>query len=432
MSVLTLNILILAALLIFNGLLSASEMAIVSSRKARIQKLAAGGNHKALIVLELLESPTRFLSTVQIGITMVGIMSGAFGEATIARSLENLLNKNEFLLPYSHILSVAIVILFITYFSLLCELVPKRFALENPEKVAIFTASPMKIISKITFPVVKFLSYSTEGLVKVFGMNSNKDEPPVTQEELITLIEMGTKAGTFEKSEQAMMERVLGLGVRNVSSIMTTRPEIVWIDILEKNEKNLEKIACSKHSYFPVARGSLDNVLGVIHVKDIFAQTAQDIESSLESKLRQPLFFPRGTEGLRVLEKFREKGVHIGLVLDEYGTVQGLVTLSDILEAIVGNLESVEQGDLQQVVIRDDGSWLLDGVMPIEDFKTLFDVDGLPGEDRGKYQTVAGFVMAQLGRIPKEGDKIQWRGLVLEVVDMDGNRVDKVLVAKTP
>jgi putative hemolysin len=423
--------LIVVLLIFINGIFAMSEIAVVSARKTRLRQWAEEGNAKARAALELANNPNQFLATIQIGITLVGILAGVFGGATIARELAVILSDITWLAPYSHPLSLVLVVLVITYLSLIVgELVPKRLALNNPERLAMVIAAPMQVLSRIAYPAVHLLGLSTEFLLRALGMKPST-EPPVTEEEIRALIEQGTQAGMFEEAEQEMVERVFRLGDRRVSAVMTPRTEIVWLDREASAQEIRRTIIESVHSRFLVADGSLDNVLGVVHAKDLLAHMLGEQAVNLEATLQQPLYVPESMRALEVLELFKQSGTHIALVIDEYGGIQGLVTPSDILEAIVGDLPAAGEQVEPLAMQRADGSWLLDGMLPVDEFKDLFDLGELPGEDQGIYQTLAGFVVMQLGRIPAATDSFVWEGLKIEVMDMDGNRVDKVLVTPT-
>jgi putative hemolysin len=419
--------LVILLLIILNGVFAMSEIAVVSARKTRLEQWANEGDGKARAALELANAPNQFLATIQIGITLIGILAGAFGGATIARAIAVGLDEIPIVAPYSRPVSLAIVVLIITFLSLIVgELVPKRLALNSPERIASTMATPMRALARLASPVVYVLDLSTDAILRVLGMRPVV-EPPVTEEEIRALIAQGTQAGMFEEAEQEMVERVFRLGDRRVSAVMTPRTEIVWVDSEAPLEEIQQTIAQSTHSRILVAQGSLDDVLGVVHAKELLLPLLRGEPLDLTAILRQPLYVPESMRALEVLELFKQSATHIALVIDEYGGVQGLVTPSDILEAIVGDLpEPGEQVD-PLAVQREDGSWLLDGMLSIDDFKELFHLGRLPDEDQGVYQTLAGFVIMQLGRIPAVSDHFEWGGLRIEVVDMDGNRVDKVL-----
>lgn len=424
--------LIVILLLLANGVFAMSEIAIVSARRARLQQWASAGNIKARVALELANAPNQFLSTIQIGITLTGILAGAYGGATIARELAARLEDVAFLAPYRHIIALGFVVLSITYASLIIgELVPKRLALHSPERIAAAVAPAMRALSRLASPIVLLLSLSTDAVLRVLGVRPSV-EPPVTEEEIRLLLEQGAQAGTLEAAEQAMVERVFRLGDRRVSGVMTPHTEIVWLDCDASPDEIRRTVTESVHSRFLVAEGTLDNVIGVVHAKDLLARAFVGQPIDLMALVQQPLYVPESMPALRVLELFKQSGTHLALVVDEYGGIQGLVTPSDILEAIVGDIPSAEElGDLQAVQ-REDGSWLLDGMLSVDEFKELFHLRVLPGEEHGVYQTLAGFVIMQLGRIPTVADHFEWQGLRFEVVDMDGNRIDKVLVAPLP
>ena len=405
-----------------------SELAIVSVRKVRLQQLANQGDIKARIALELANAPNQFLASVQIGITLLAILSGAFAESTIARRLIPLLNLVPWLAPYSDALSSVIAILIITYLTLIIgELVPKRLALNYPERIASVVAIPMRMLANIASPVVYLLSASTDLVVRMMGIKPST-EPQVTEEEIRVLIEQGTEAGTFEEAEQDMVERVFRLGDRPVNALMTPRPDIVWLDLEDTAEENRKKMLDSCHSRFPVCQGGLDNVLGIMHVTDLLARSLSGQQLDLTVSLRQPVFVPESTRGLKILEVFKQTGIHLALVVDEYGVIQGLVTLNDIMVEIVGDVPSAGELEEPQAVQREDGSWLLDGMLPVDEFFEIFEINEIPTDHRGSYQTLGGFVITHLGRIPSAADYFEWESLRFEVMDMDGNRVDKVLV----
>lgn len=424
----TLDVLIVLLLILLNSVFVMSEMAIVSARKVRLQQLANTGSKRARMALELANAPNQFLPTVQIGITLLAILSGAFGESKFSVIIEPLLRLIPALAPYSTPLASVLAVLLITYLTLIIgELVPKRLALNNPEPIAAFFAMPMRMLSRIGSPAVLLLGYSTEMVLRMLGVRPSS-EPQVTEEEIKVLIEQGTEAGTFEVAEQDMVERVFRLGDRRVNALMTPRPEIVWLDLEDTAEENRQKMIDSGHSRFPVCQGGLDNVLGLVHVTDLLSRSLSGQALDLTASLRRPLFVPESTRGLKVLELLKQSSNYMAIVVDEYGVIQGLVTLNDILVELVGDLPSVEDEDEPQAVRREDGSWLLDGMLPVEEFFELFDIEELSPEQRGSYHTMGGFVITNLGRIPSAADHFEWKGLRVEVVDMDGNRVDKVLV----
>lgn len=422
------EILILIILILANGLFSLSEMAVISARKVRLQQRAEEGDKGARTALNLAQHPTRFLSTVQIGITLIGIMSGAFGGATLAEKLAVSIAKFEPLAPYSEAIAVAIVVMVVTYLSLVVgELVPKRVALNNAEGIASAVAQPMLFISKLTGPIVSLLSFSTEMLLRVIGIKP-VNEPAVTEEEVKILIDEGRRSGVFEHVEQKIVERVFRLSDRTVNSIMTHRSEMIWLNRDASFESNMQKVITSGHSNLVVCQGDLDHVVGIVRTKDLLAEYVKGKPDSIKPASQMPPFVPDGMNALDVVERLREVKSPIALVVDEYGTVAGMVTLMDVLEAIVGDIPGVDmEGEMPEATRREDGSWLLDGMMSVEELKLYFDLDELP-EEEAYYETVSGLFMAQLGRIPSVGDTFEWQQLRFEVMDMDGHRVDKVLV----
>jgi putative hemolysin len=426
------EIAIILILIVINGIFAMAEFALVSAKKTRLQHRADDGDTRAAAALEIMREPTRFLSTVQIGITLVGIFAGAFGGATVAREFAGYLAGVPPLAPYRDILSIVIVVLVITYLTLIFgELVPKRLALNNAESIASAVAKPMRLLSLVTTPLVIILSYSTEATLRVIRFR-NITEPPVTEEEIKSMLAEGTEAGVFEKAEQRMVEGIFNLGDRRVESLMTHRPDILALDINDPDDENLRKMTRSNRSYFPVYEGNLDNIIGMVSVKNVLARMVDGCTPDIRASVTKPLFVPEALPILQLLEAFKTGGVHIALVTDEYGSIQGVITLHDILEAIVGNVRTLGEPVDIPVVVREDGSWLINGDTPIEDIKKILSVDTFPGEDQGNYRTIAGLILFILERIPKTGDHLIAGGLRYEIVDMDGNRIDKVLVTRVP
>ncbi|HEU4769221.1 MAG TPA: hemolysin family protein [Pyrinomonadaceae bacterium] len=430
MSAITFEILFILLLLLANGVFAMSELAIVSSRKARLQQMCATGNARACAALALALAPDRFLSTIQIGITLVGILAGALGGATIAEQLGEQISRVPALAPYGEAIGVAIVVVAITYLSLIIgELVPKRFALTHPERIAMLVAQPMKVLSRIVSPIVTVLSVSTSAVLTLLRIK-HPTEPPVTEDEIKVLIEQGTAAGVFEEAEQEMVERVFKLADRRVSSLMTPRLDIVWLDVNESPNAIRQKVAENHYSRFPVCRDSMDQILGVVKAKDMLAHCLGSEELNLNSVLKAPLFVPELRSALQVLEVFKSSGTHMALIVNEYGSIEGLVTTNDVLEAIVGDILPANPQFESYATQREDGSWLFDGALPIDEFKEIFKSAKLPGEERADYQTLAGFILFYLGRVPRATDHFEWNGLRFEIMDMDGNRIDKVLVMR--
>ncbi|MDQ3649183.1 MAG: hemolysin family protein [Acidobacteriota bacterium] len=426
------EVLFIFLLLIANGVFAMSEIAVVSSRKARLQQRAETGDAKARAALALAVTPDKFLSTVQIGITLVGIFAGAFGGATLSEKLAAQLALVPVLAPYSRPLALVVVVAAITYLSLIIgELVPKRIALNNPEGIAAMIARPMNLLSKVAAPFVYLLSISTAAVMKLLPFKEMQ-EALVSEEEIKVLIEQGTKAGIFEETEQALVESVLRLADRSVSALMTPRLDIVALDLNDAPDVTRERIVHSHYSRFPVCRGGLDNLVGVVKAKDLLARTVAGETLDLETAMKAPLYVPESRTALQTLEMFKGAHTHLAFVIDEYGAIEGLVTTNDVLEAIVGDITLAGPQAETYAVKREDGSWLLDGALPIDEFKDIFKVGEMPGEMRGAYQTLAGFIIKHLGRIPAAADHFEWGGLRFEVMDMDRNRVDKVLVTSTP
>jgi len=424
----SLELIIVLLLILANGFLSMSEIALVSARKVRLQQRAEDGARGAKTALALANQPNRFLSTVQIGITLVGVLTGAFGGATIAEELAKPLERIPAIASYAETIAFAFVVLLITYFTLvLGELIPKRIGLNEPERVAEVVAGTMRVLSVITGPIVSLLSASTDFGFRLLGIRPSS-EPPVTEDEIKVLMEQGTQVGVFEEAEMDMVGSVFRLGGRRVDAMMTPRTEIVWLDLDLPFEDNLRLVLESGYSQFPVARDNLDNVIGVLRVKDLLLYLAgADQPVDIKALARPPLFVPESTPALKVLANMRTSGDNVSLVIDEYGGLQGMVTLNDIMQSIVGIIAG-EGGELQpEIVRREDGSLLLDGLLAIDEFKELVDVDVLPDEERVGYQTLAGFVVSQMGAIPTAGQSFEWNGWRFEVLDMDGKRVDKLL-----
>ncbi len=424
------DIFIILFLIFINGIFSMSEIAIISARKARLLQKVEEGDQRARVALDLANEPNMLLSTVQIGITLVGVLSGAFGGATLAGEFAGFFDRFSFIHPYGESVALGLIVLCITFFTLVIgELVPKRIALNHPERIAIRAASPMRFLAGIASPAVHLLSFSTDLVLRMIGFKPSA-EPPVTEEEIKILIEQGTIAGVFEEAEQDMVSRVLRLGDRRVGALMTPRKRIVWLDVNESAERNRRRILKSMRSRFPVCQGRLSNVLGVVHVKDLLTRCLSGRTLDIRSGLQQPLFVLEGTHVLRVMELFKESGTQVALVVDEYGTIEGLVTLTDLLESIIGDLPSLDDAGERPIVQREDGSWLVEGMIPVDELREFLDAGRFPEEDTGDYETLGGFVMNVLRRIPEVGDHFECCGFRFEVVDMDGHRVDKVLVQR--
>lgn len=430
MDIVVVEILLLLILILINGVLAMSELAVVSARKPRLQQMAENGSRGAANALKLAESPGQFLSTVQVGITLVGIFTGALGGATLARALSVQLAKVSALAAYADPLAFGVVVVALTYLSLvLGELVPKRLALFNAEGVAARIAPLLAWLAKVARPFVHILNTSTEAILRLLGRDA-PPEPSVTEEEVRLMLSEATEQGVFEPIEEVIVDQVFRLADRKVGALITPRTEMEWLDINASFEEQREQITKSGRSRYPVADGQLDKILGIVLAKDLLAQSLAGEPLDLAAIMRPALFVPESMPALLVVERFKQTHSKIALVIDEYGGVEGLVTVDDIMGAIVGEIPDPEDLDEPDVIQRSDGTWLVDGLYDIEDFQAFFDLDALPEATEGYYQTVGGFVMAGLGRVPKPGDTFDWGGLQLEVMDMDGRRVDKVLVKK--
>lgn len=422
--------LIVLLLILINGSLSMAEMAVVSSRRVRLQQMAEGGNQGAATALGLLVDPSNFLSTIQIGITLIGILTGAFSGATLSDPVATLLIQLGMPQNVAIIVAVSVVVAITTYLSLVVgELAPKRLALNNPERIASIVAGPMAMLARLTSPLVWLLARSSEGLVRLLGVKPN-DEPIVTEEEVRVLIEQGTQSGVFEPIEEEIMEQVFRLSDRTVSVIMTPRRDIVYFDMQDTPANIRETVLAHGHSRYPVVRSDLDDVIGVVMVKDMLASQIADQPIDLAALAQPPLYVPESMQALDVIERLRESRAHMALVIDEYGGLEGLVTFTDIMRAILGDLPDNKGRREEPVIEREDGTWLVDGMYPVDEFQDFFEIKELPHEDEANYQTVGGMVMALLGQVPNPGDKVSWADYEIEVMDMDGRRVDKVLVTQ--
>jgi putative hemolysin len=430
MSEILFEITIILLLLVLNGLFAMSEIAVVSARPIRLQQMAQRGNQGALVALELADNPNRFLSTVQVGITLVGIFAGAFGGANIAGELAIPLSKLPWIGRYGNIVSLAIVVGTITFLSVVIgELVPKRIALGNAEQIAALISRPMRNLSTLSTPLVRLLSISTEIILRLLSIRTPVDDS-LNEEEIRIMVQQGAETGAIEEAERDMVESIFRLGDRPLESMMTPRPEVVWLDISAPEEEIRHLIRASNHARFPVCDGDLDHILGVVQVKDLLIACLEGQPFDIKATMQQPLLVPEKMQALLALERFKQSGLHMALLFDEYGGIEGLVTLIDIFQAIIGDIPTLDETVEPPIVQREDGSWLVDGIMSIDDFKKAFAIRTMPGED--KYQTLAGFVVFMLGSIPTTGSHFGWGEFRFEVADMDGYRVDKVLLEAVP
>lgn len=423
------DILVLLLLMMVNGIFAMAEISFISSKKNRLQKLADDGNKRANTVLKLTSNNERFLSIVQIGMTGISIVAGAFSSEKIAPNLETYFSQVGFLPEYAAVISILLVVTFTTFLTLVVgELVPKSIGLNRPEQIALLVAPVMQVLSVITSPIIWFLEISTRFVLRILGIRK-RDEPSVTEEDLQQLIEQGSEEGVIEKTEGELLREIFRVGDRKVNSLMTHRGEIIWLNANDTKDNILKIILESNHTYFPVCGDELDDVKGMVSIKDVLKQLLQQHDQlKLELIMIQPLFVPETMPVLELLETFRKNRTHSGLIVNEYGTLEGIITLHDIMEAIAGDLPA--QTDEAESVQRSDGSWLMDGMIQTPDWCDEIGLDDLDDEETGNYTTLGGFVMHQLGRIPKAADHFEFRNFLFEVMDMDDKRVDKVLVKK--
>lgn len=431
-SIIVAEIFAIIILIMANGVLAMAEIAVVSARKVRLQKWSEEGDSKAKAALDLANSPEHFLSTIQSGITLIGVCAGAIGGATLADELAAHFNRlTPWMGPWSDTIAIALIVGCISYLSLVFgELVPKRLALTAPERVSRLIAAPMSFLTKALFPLVKVLSISTEAVMTVIGKQKTS-EPPITEAEIHVLVEEGMAAGVFHEAEPELVRRILDLDQVRVSTLMTPKRDLVWIDTRDPSGAILAKIQSSTHTRFPVAEGGLDNVIGLVNSRDVFVQWVSRATIDLQACLYKPLIVPESLTALEVLESFKQGQIHVAMVMNEYGGLLGLVTITDIVEAVLGDLPEAGDTARWQAVRREDGSWLFDAITPVSDFKRTLSISTeLPEEKDGYYQTLGGFVLHQLEHVPKEGEYFRWDSYRFEIVDMDRHRIDKVLVSE--
>ncbi len=424
------EIALLFVLILINGLFAMSEIALVTARRARLQKLVDEGDSAAAAAVKLGEDPTRFLSTIQIGITSIGVLNGIVGEAALAGPLAEVLKGHGVPEAYANYGATGLVVLVITYFSIVVgELVPKRLGQTHPELFARLVARPIQGLAIATKPFVLLLSVSTQALLRLLGVR-NSSAGGVTAEEIHAMLEEGSSSGVIESQEHTMVRNVFRLDDRQIGSLMVPRADVVCLDLDDDFEVSLARIEGSEHARFPVVRGSLDEVVGTVNARRWLAKAMRDGQRRLlVEELEQPLYVPETLTGMELLDNFRSSNVHMAFVIDEYGAVQGIVTLQDLIEAITGEFQP---RDLQSswAVQRDDGSWLLDGHIPVQEMKDRLDLDSVPEEEKGRYHTLSGMLMLLIGRIPAVAEAVTWEGWRFEVVDMDGKTVDKVLASR--
>ena len=408
-----------------------SEIAVVAARKVRLQQRAEEGDERARAALDLAHDPEKFLSTVQFGITLVGVLAGAYGGNRLAAPLSERIAQVPQLVPYADNIALGLVVTVITVLSLIVgELVPKRIALNSPEAIASWVARPMMILAKVGGPAVAMLTSSTNFLLRVFGIKGEA-EPNLTEDEIKALISQGAETGAVGVTEENIVQRVFQLGDQRVAAIMTPRPDIEWVDVDASEEELREFLASHSHTQFVVCHGGLDEVLGIVRSADLLPLAFKGGPIDLRALTREALFVPDSMPAVQLLESFRGSHKHVALVMDEYGAVEGLVTITDLLTAIVGELPADAGEAAGSFVSRADGSWLVEGSAAMEAVTAHFGLDGLPEDETGAYHTIGGFVMARLGRVPKAADHFEWGGMRFEVIDMDGRRIDKVLVSRT-
>lgn len=428
------DIFIILGLILVNGIFAMSEIAVVTSKRIRLQKLSENGSRGAQAALDLSDSPSRFLSTIQVGITLIGIFNGAFGEASLVERLTPEVALIPFVSAYAREIALAIVVVGITFASLILgELVPKRIAMQYPEVVASLVAAPMLWLSRLMGPFVKILTGTTEFILRILGMHHKKDDV-VTEEEIAGLFREGTDAGLFEKTEHDIVSRALRLDDQRVAGLMTPRLDVHFIDLEDPIEVNLAKIADSSYNRFPVCRGDISHVIGIVHAGSLFEQAIRGKAINtvdIAAATRPPLFVPETISAMQLLETLKKNRAELALVIDEYGEIEGIVTLSDVLGALVGDVSVIDEHHEVDGVRRDDGSWLIDGGVSFDRFRELLETDvRFPEEASGTYHTLAGFVMTFLGHIPQMSDSFEWEGYRIEVVDMDRNRIDRLLITK--
>ena len=422
------EIIFLILLIIVNGLFAMSEIALVTARRARLTRLAEAGDTAAAVAISLGTDPTRFLSTIQIGITSIGLLNGIVGEAALAKPIAIWLTTQGLPTRSSELGATIFAVITITYLSIVIgELVPKRIGQMNPEAIARLVARPMHILAFISRPFVVLLSWSTNTILHLLGKHS-KNTPGVTQEEIHAILEEGSEAGIIEKNEHDMLRNVFRLDDRQISSLMIPRADIVWLDLNLPLATNLGQIAESEHSRFPVCRGGLDHIVGIIATKQMFNQTLRGKDIDLAAQLHPVVYVPESLNGMELLDQFRTSGTHMVFVIDEYGEVLGLITLQDVLEALTGEFPSHNLDDAWAIQ-REDGTWLLDGLIPLPELKDHLGLKTVPEEHKGRYHTLSGMILWLLGRLPQTGDVTVWEDWQLEVVDMDGKRIDKILAS---
>ncbi|GAB3271328.1 hemolysin family protein [Larkinella harenae] len=419
---------IILFLVILNGVFSLSEIALVSSRKARLETDARNGDRRAEEALKLAESPNRFLATVQIGITLIGILTGIFSGDSLTNQISAFVTQFPLLQPYANSIAVTITVIFITYLSLvLGELVPKRIGLSNPEGIAKFIAGPMNMLSRLTSPFISLLAFSSDLIIKILNIKPNASA--VTEEEIKSLIQEGTSGGVIEEIEQEIVQNVFQLGDRRITSLMTNRQEIVYLDLEATVEENRQSIIEHRHSHYPLCRGGVDEMIGLVNSKDFLGKDLNDQLTRLEDIKRDLLYIPENNMAYQVLERFRERRQYVGIIVDEYGGVLGMVTLNDIVDALVGDISDTNEFEYE-IVDRGDGSYLIDAQIPFDDFLDYFNIVMQNRRELTGFDTLGGFALQIIKDIPKTGETFTWQEYQFEIVDMDKSRIDKIMVTK--
>lgn len=418
------DIIILLFLILINGLFVMSEIALVSARKPRLESQADKGDRKARSALDLSNNPDIFLPAAQIGITLIAILTGVYSGERFGKNLQPVIEKIAILKPYSATISTTIIVIIVTFLSIIFgELIPKRFGLLRAEKIAKIVARPMRAFAKMTHPIVWVLNLVSNLFFSIFNIKRSTNDA-VTEEEIKAMVTEGTEAGTIDEAEQQIIERVFHLGDRNITSLMTHRSDIIWFDLNDNEEKIKVKILNEPHSVYPICDRDIDELKGVVSIKDLYIT---DDLTLFKDIMKPAMFVPENISAYQVLEKFKESKIHSCFIVDEYGTILGMITLNDILEAIIGDIPEPDFSDYE-ISKREDGSYLIDGQIPFYDFLTYFEKADWLNEGEHEFDTLAGFILHQLERIPKSGDKLEWKGFKFEIMDMDGHRIDKVLV----
>lgn len=422
------EIFIILFLILLNGVFSMSEIALVSSRKTKLEVAAKNGNSKAQAALRLSNSPSRFLSTVQIGITLISILTGIFSGDQFKGYIIPYLEQVEALKPYASSIAVAIITIIVTFLSLILgELVPKRIGMSSPEKIAMSVAAPMNVLSTITSPFIWLLTKVSDFIFKLLGIQEN--DSSVTEEEIRSMVQEGATGGTIEEIEHEIVQNVFHLGDRRVTSLMTNSNEVIYLDIEDTPQENKTKLIETRHSVYPICKDGLNNVIGLLYTKDLLGRNIDSALKNLERIQREALFIPENNQTYQVLEKFQHERKHFGVIVDEYGNCQGVITMNDIMDALVGDISEESEFEYE-ITRRDDGSYLIDASLPFDEFLNEFEININNRKDYSGFDTMGGFALEILQEIPDTGDKFEWEGYEFEIIDMDKNRIDKILVMK--